>query len=409
MTRSLPLSERTLAFLVGAVQFVNILDFVIVMPLGPDFAAALGIPMSLIGVVGGSYTAAAAVAGLIGSLFLDRYDRRSALGLAMLGLMLGTAAGGLANGLAGLLAARIVAGLFGGPATSIALAIIADSVPPERRGKAMGAVMGAFAVASVLGVPAGLELARLLGWRAPFFAVAALSLLVTVGVLWRLPPLREHLRKARTVSTQPRGPLLDQLSVLSLTGTALVMLGVFSIVPNISAFVQHNLGYPREHLGMLYLVGGAASFVVMRLVGALVDRYGATPLVGLGTILFAGATVATFVVPEPPLPVLPLFVLFMLSGSVRNVPLQALASRVPRPEQRARFMSAQSATQHLASSVAASGASLFLDADPSGRLLGMDRVGTAAALLSLAIPMVARAVELKVRARERAAGAAPVS
>src|SRR5690606_10505188 len=207
------------------VQFVNILDFVIVMPLGPDFAAALGIPTSLVGVVGGSYTAAAALAGLAGSLFLDRYDRRSALGLAMLGLMLGTAAGGLANGHAGLLAARIVAGLFGGPATSIALAIIADSVPPERRGKAMGAVMGAFAVASVLGVPAGLELARLLGWRAPFFAVAALSLLVTVGVLWRLPPLREHLRKARTVSTQPRGPLLDQLSVLSLTGTALVMLG----------------------------------------------------------------------------------------------------------------------------------------------------------------------------------------
>lgn len=409
VTRSPPLSERTLVFLVGAVQFVNILDFVIVMPLGPDFAAALNIPTSLVGVVGGSYTAAAAVAGLVGSLFLDRYDRRSALGVAMLGLMLGTAAGGLANGLTGLLAARIVAGLFGGPATSIALAIIADSVPPGRRGKAMGSVMGAFAVASVLGVPAGLELARLFGWRAPFFAVATLSLLVTAGVLLRLPPLREHLRKARTVSTQPRGPLLDRLSVLSLTGTALVMLGVFSIVPNISAFVQHNLGYPREQLGMLYLVGGAASFVVMRLVGALVDRYGATLLVGLGTILFAGSTVATFVVPRPPLPVLPLFVLFMLSGSVRNVPLQALASRVPRPEQRARFMSAQSATQHMASAVAASGASLFLGADPSGRLLGMDRVGTAAALISLAIPIVARAVELRVRERERAAGASPVS
>lgn len=402
MTQSAPLSERTLVFLVGAVQFVNILDFVIVMPLGPDFAAALDIPTSHIGVVGGSYTAAAALAGLAGSLFLDRFDRRSALGVAMLGLMLGTAAGGLATGLATLLTARVVAGMFGGPATSIALAIIADSVPPERRGKAMGAVMGAFAAASVLGVPAGLELARLLGWRAPFFAVAALSLFVTAGVLLRLPPLRAHIRREQLRSEAPRVPLLDQLTVLSLVGTALVMLGVFAIVPNISAFVQHNLGYPRQSLGLLYLVGGAASFVVMRLVGALVDRYGATLLVGLGTILFSGTTFVTFVVPNPALPVLVLFVLFMLSGSVRSVPLHALASRVPRPEQRARFMSAQSATQHMASAVGASVASLFLDAQPSGRLLGMDRVAAAAALLSLSVPIVAYFVEGQVRQKERA-------
>ena len=39
-------SERTLVFLVGAVQFINILDFMMVMPLGPDFAASLGIPTS---------------------------------------------------------------------------------------------------------------------------------------------------------------------------------------------------------------------------------------------------------------------------------------------------------------------------------------------------------------------------
>ena len=52
-------------FLVGAIQFVNILDFMMVMPLGPDFAKALGIPTAHLGIVGGSYTAAAAVAGLV--------------------------------------------------------------------------------------------------------------------------------------------------------------------------------------------------------------------------------------------------------------------------------------------------------------------------------------------------------
>ena len=103
-----PISERMLVFLVGAVQFVNILDFMMVMPLGPDFATALDIPMSKIGYIGGSYTAAAAISGLLGSVVLDRFDRRKALAVAMLGLVVGTAAGAFAVGLWSLLAARIL-------------------------------------------------------------------------------------------------------------------------------------------------------------------------------------------------------------------------------------------------------------------------------------------------------------
>src|SRR5688572_21003581 len=92
-------SERWIIFLVGAVQFINILDFMMVMPLGPDFALALGIPESHLGWIGGSYTAAGAIAGIGGAFFLERFDRRKALTVAMLGLVLSTAAGGLATGM----------------------------------------------------------------------------------------------------------------------------------------------------------------------------------------------------------------------------------------------------------------------------------------------------------------------
>ena len=103
-------SEGWMVFLVGAVQFVNIWDFVMVMPLGPDFARALDIPISRLGLLGGAYTAAAAVAGILGSTFLDRFDRRPALSIAMTGLVLGTLAGGLAWSFPTLLAARFLAG-----------------------------------------------------------------------------------------------------------------------------------------------------------------------------------------------------------------------------------------------------------------------------------------------------------
>src|SRR4051812_45429147 len=90
------LSEGKLLFLIGAVQFINVLDFMMVMPLGPDFSRALGIDTARLGIVGGAYTAAAAVSGIVGALFLDKFDRRKALACALFGLVVGTALGGFA-------------------------------------------------------------------------------------------------------------------------------------------------------------------------------------------------------------------------------------------------------------------------------------------------------------------------
>src|SRR5262245_3110584 len=122
-----------MVFLAGAILFVNILDFMMVMPMGPDFAKGLAIPTSHLGWLGGTSPAAAALAGIAGALFLDRFDRRKALAVALGGLVLGTASGALASGFGSLLAARIAAGAFGGPAASLALSVVADVVPPQRR------------------------------------------------------------------------------------------------------------------------------------------------------------------------------------------------------------------------------------------------------------------------------------
>jgi predicted MFS family arabinose efflux permease len=398
-------SERLLVLLVGAVQFVNILDFMIVMPLGPDFAVALGIPASRLGFIGGSYTAAASVAGLVGGLFLDRFDRRKALAVAMGGLVLGTLAGGFAVGLGSLLAARVLGGFFGGPATSISLSIIADAIPPARRGKAMGSVMGAFSAASVLGVPAGLELARRGSWRLPFFSVGLLGAVITAGVVAVLPPMRAHLEVAR-----PRARLSDlltpfrqRLTLLSLGMTATAMIGGFAIIPNISAYVQNNLGYPRSRIGLLYMVGGAASFVSMRAVGRLVDRYGSARVGTVATVFLLADLYVWFVAYTPAVPVLALFLVFMLANSSRNVPYNTLTSKVPAADERARFLSIQSAVQHLAGAAGAFLSSLLLHELPDGRLEGIPHVAAVSMTMMAAVPVFLWIVEAGVRARDAAA------
>ena len=107
--------------------------------------------------------------------------------------MTGTAAGALRARLASLVVARAIAGAFGGPATSIALSIVADVIPPARRGRAMGAVMGAFSAASVLGVPMGLRLAHWGGWRLPFIVVAGMGVVVGMLGVLKMPSMRGHI------------------------------------------------------------------------------------------------------------------------------------------------------------------------------------------------------------------------
>lgn len=395
-----PVSERATLFLVGAVQFVNILDFMMVMPLGPDFSKALGIPAAHLGVIGGSYTAAAAVAGVIGARFLDRFDRKKALAVAMAGLVLGTMLGGLAQGLYSLVAARIVAGAFGGPATSVAMSIIADVVPPERRGKAMGAVMGAFSVASVLGVPAGLELARVGGWQLPFFAVAGLGVVVAGAGIWLLPSLRQHL-DAGPVQRVDVLQLLQRPEVfLSLGATTALMLSNFLVVPNLSAFLQFNLGYPRESMGILYMVGGVISFGVMRLCGMLVDRIGSPAVALIGSTLMIGDLVTGILRTPPMVPVMFFFVTFMVAGSFRGVAINTQSSRVPGPTERAGFMSTQSAVQHLSAAAGAFLSSQLLTEGANHQLVGMPRVIWLSIGISVLLPvflfMVARRLARRI-------------
>jgi predicted MFS family arabinose efflux permease len=390
------LSERKLVLLIGSIQFVNVLDFMMVMPLGPDFARDLGIPSSQLGLIGGSYTAAAAIAGIAGAFFLDRFDRRRALAVALAGLVLGTVAGGFATGLPSLLGTRILAGAFGGPATALALAIVSDAVPAERRGRAMGAVMAAFSVASVIGVPAGLELARVGSWRTPFFVVAALGAVIAIAAMALLPPQTAHLAHRRS-QTPFRVVLARPVVLLALTSVTVAVIANFALIPNISAYLQFNLHYPRDQLGILYLVGGALSFGTMRLAGYLTDRYDPATVAAGGSAAFIAIMLVGFIYPVLWIPVMFIFVGFMISGSFRFVPMQTLTSRVPLPAERARFMSAQSAVQHLASSAGAMIGAQVLTEAPGGALVGMDRLAWFAVVMAVALPIVLAMVNRRLQ------------
>lgn len=88
--------ERWLLITLAGIQFTHILDFMIMMPLGPQFREIFGISDAQFGLLVSAYTLAAGVSGLAASTYVDRFDRKRLL-LTMYGLFaLATLACGLA-------------------------------------------------------------------------------------------------------------------------------------------------------------------------------------------------------------------------------------------------------------------------------------------------------------------------
>ncbi len=394
--------ERVAIFVIAAVQFVNVVDFMMVMPLGPDFAKALGIRVSHMGVLAGAYTLAAAVSGLLGSLFLDRICRRRALVWSVVGLAIGTAAGAFAVDFHTLLWARVLAGVFGGPTSSIGLAIIADIVPHERRGAAIGKVMIGFSAASIFGVPIGLEVAALGGWNAPFLMVGVIALIMAMVARFSLPPMtRDTLNIKFGLGQLPLASLARQGAVwLSYMTLFAMMMSGFLIFPNIAGYIQLNLGFPRDSMGSLYLVGGIASLIVMTFCGNLVDRFGSVPWFILGSMGFFLALFMGLYLYPPLLSPYSIFIMFMVFGTLRNISLQTLSSKVPLPSERAGFMSLQSCVQHTAMSAGGIASSRFLSTSSDGKLEGVENIVIASTILVALAALLIIVLAKKVSHRE---------
>jgi predicted MFS family arabinose efflux permease len=191
-----PAREKLLLLTLAAIQFTTTLDFIIILPLGPQYMEVFHINPRQFGLIVGAYGIAAGITGLAAGFFLDWFDRKRALLFLYFGFALGTLFCALAPTYPLLVAARFFAGAFGGVAGAVILAIVGDVIPMERRGAAMGMVMSSFSVATIIGVPLGNKLAALYNWHVPFFAIAISSAIILIVAAVITPALRGHMKHA---------------------------------------------------------------------------------------------------------------------------------------------------------------------------------------------------------------------
>jgi len=385
--------EGLLILTLAAIQFTHMMDFVIMMPLGPQLMRVFNISPQEFGLLVSAYTFSAAVAGFLSALFIDRFDRKHAMLGLYLGFALGTLACALAPSYGLLLSARVVAGAFGGVLGALVLAVIGDAIPEQRRGAATGKVMAAFSVASIAGIPIGLYLASESSWHAPFYLLAALSFIILVLAAKFLPPLRGHLTS--TVQVHPFSVLHEIVRKRNLQWAMLLMVTLtmsgFFVVPFISPYMVANVGFKEAELSYIYLFGGLATVFTSQWAGRLADRHGKQRVFAFSALLSLLPILAiTHLPPVAHYQALTVTTFFFIFFGARFVPAMALITSSVEPKLRGSFMSINSSVQQLSAGLAAFLAGFIVQESATGSLLHFSWVGFVACAITLAAVWVVR-------------------
>jgi MFS transporter, DHA1 family, inner membrane transport protein len=397
-------NERILLLILAATMFTHIMDFMIMMPLGPQLMRIFNISPQQFALLVSSYTVTAGITGFVSAFVIDRFDRKNSLLLVYIGFTVGTIACAFAPTYSVLLITRSLAGAFGGVLGALILSMVSDAIPLERRSKSIGIVMASFSVASVFGVPFGLFLASTYSWHAPFLFLGIFAAFINALVIFFVPSMRGHIAQNGN-HKNPWEVLVaifgNRNARLGLTFSAVLMLGHFTIVPFISPYMVGNVGFSESELMYIYLVGGACTIFFSPWVGKMADKHGRLKIFTIfGTLVILPIMAITNMPPAPLWAALVVAAVFFVFANGRMVPSTTMETAIIAPENRGSYMSIRSSVQQLSSGLAAFVAGVIVTEKPSlfateaTALVHYEYVGLIAVFFSLVSLWVAR--QLKV-------------
>lgn len=391
-----PKREQWLLLTLAGIQFTNILDFMIMMPLGPQLTQLFGITDAQFGLLVSAYTLASGVSGLIAATYVDRFDRKKLLLVLYFCFALATLACGYASSYVLLMLARVAAGVFGGVLTSLWQTIVGDVIPFERRGRAMGIVMTALALASVAGVPLGLFLTTHFGWHAPYRAIGSLAFIFFGVACVTLPSLRQHLSLQRpAVIDGIRQVIKEPNHLKAFLFSGLMMMTGFTVLPYITIYMQANVKLLASQIPYIYLCGGAATLFTARLFGRMADQYGKIKIFRLMSLLIIVPMFAITLWPVTPAwAVLPVSTVLFILMSGRMIPGMAIVTSAADPALRGTFMTLNSSIQSLFMGISAFIGGVLISRNALGEVTFYWHAAVVAACASLAAAALAKRIRI---------------
>ncbi|MCX2182797.1 MFS transporter [Streptomyces sp. SKN60] len=211
-------------------------------------------------------TAAYAVGMIIGAPLMAaagaRWPRRPALAGFLAAFVLVHVLGALTTDFAVLFATRAIAAVVNAGFLAVALPHAGSLVPAAHRARATALLLSGVTLACVVGVPAGALLGTAYGWRAAFWAVAALCLPALLLVLRPAPA--DHRPPARPANVSLRRELTALRSRplrATLATAALVNGATFAGFAFLAVIATDHTGLPPAAVPGLLAAFGAGAFL----------------------------------------------------------------------------------------------------------------------------------------------------
>ena len=380
VSKSLDLNEKLIITVLFFVQFTHMVDFVVMMPLGPKLVRAFSLSPNQFSYVISSYAFSAAIMGIISSFFVDNYDRKKVLLLFYTGFLLANIVCALSVDYFMLVVSRILAGGFGGVLAGLTFAIIGDVVPENRRGKATGIVMSAFGTASVVGIPVGLYLADHYDWHSPFWLISILSLMVILLTTIKMPPITGHIKLQRFKKSEEFSKIVklfhDRNCRRSFMLSSSYIISGFLVIPFVSQYLVRNVKLLENQLSLTYFFGGLFTLFTSRIIGVMSDKYGKhfmlyvlapLSLIPIYMMTNLGQISLTSVL------IVSTFFFILISG--RFVPVMAIITSSVGKENRGAFMGINSSLQQLSMGIASILAGYIIRYNSYGEIEHFEIVG----------------------------------
>jgi MFS family permease len=280
----------------------------------------LGMDKATAGLLNSLTLVASAIGGALFGVLADRVGRTRALMASILVYSLASGACGLSDTIVQLAICRFILGLGMGGEWTTGAALIAETWPPEHRGKALGLMQSAWAIGEIVAAGVVAVVLPSFGWRAVFF-VGVLPALVVFWIRRDVPESKMWLEQR---SAPPRGmraifqdPGLRRNGILATAMNAFSMFGYWGLFTWIPAYLALPVSEGGRGLDLMktttwLVVMGMGKWLGYVLFGFAADRFGRrgtyvaflltaallVPLYGLAarpsTLLVLGPLVAFF-------------------------------------------------------------------------------------------------------------------
>lgn len=267
------------AFGIGVTEFAP-------MGLLPVIATDLSVSIPSAGLLISAYALGVVLGAPLMTLATGRVPRRTLLiGLAGI-FTIGNALSALADNYALLMIARIITSLNHGAFFGVGAIVAAGLVPPDRKAGAVAAMFMGLTIANVVGVPLATWAGETLGWRASFWGIAMIGVMVMAALALTLPK----------AAAPAASDMLAELRVLGrrrvLTALALTVIGssaMFTVFTYITPILREqtgaSLGFVTTMLVLYGLGLTVGNWVGGKFADRSVDRTLIVTLAGLSLVL----------------------------------------------------------------------------------------------------------------------------